>query len=185
MRFDLTVNEFTRSCSSGASWSCTASSSGARTSTCATRRAAVHAVLEAPVERVAGQVFNVGDTNENYRKADLVELMSERVPDADVEHVHKTEDPRDYRVSFERIHEHLGFRVDRTRAGRDRRGGQPGGRRCGRDLDAAVYRNYPPGASALSARPQRVVDVAEGARPDGRASERDAEVLRAIPRGRL
>ena len=68
-------------------------------------------VLEAPVERVAGQVFNVGDTNENYRKADLLELMSVRIPDADVQRVHKTEDPRDYRVSFARIHEQLGFTV--------------------------------------------------------------------------
>jgi nucleoside-diphosphate-sugar epimerase len=72
---------------------------------------AFHAVLEAPAERVAGQVFNVGDTRENYRKADLLELMNERIPDADVQRVHKTEDPRDYRVSFERIHEQLGFTV--------------------------------------------------------------------------
>jgi nucleoside-diphosphate-sugar epimerase len=74
---------------------------------------AFHMVLEAPAPRVAGQVFNVGDTNENYRKADLLELMSERIPDADVQRVHKTEDPRDYRVSFERIQEHLGFTVTR------------------------------------------------------------------------
>ncbi len=69
--------------------------------------------LEAPVETVAGQVFNVGDTKENYRKADLLELMSARIPDADVERVHKSEDPRDYRVSFERIQERLGFQVTR------------------------------------------------------------------------
>lgn len=74
---------------------------------------AFQAVLEAPAERVAGQVFNVGDTNENYRKADLLELMSERIPDADVQRVHKTEDPRDYRVSFERIRERLGFTITR------------------------------------------------------------------------
>jgi nucleoside-diphosphate-sugar epimerase len=68
-------------------------------------------VLETPAERVAGQVFNVGDTRENYRKADLLELMAERIPGADVQRVHKTEDPRDYRVSFERIAERLGFAV--------------------------------------------------------------------------
>jgi nucleoside-diphosphate-sugar epimerase len=72
---------------------------------------AFQAVLEAPAERVAGQVFNVGDTRENYRKADLLELMAERIPGADVQRVHKTEDPRDYRVSFERIRERLGFAV--------------------------------------------------------------------------
>ncbi len=70
-------------------------------------------VLEAPVELVAGQVFNVGDTKENYRKADLLALMSERIPDADVQRVERTEDPRDYRVSFERIQEQLGFAVTR------------------------------------------------------------------------
>jgi len=72
---------------------------------------AFHAVLEADIETVASQVFNVGDTDENYRKADLLELMSERIPDADVQRVHKTEDPRDYRVCFARIHERLGFAV--------------------------------------------------------------------------
>jgi nucleoside-diphosphate-sugar epimerase len=72
---------------------------------------AFEAVLEAPAARVAGQVFNVGDTRENYRKADLLELMAERIPGADVQRVHKTEDPRDYRVSFERIRERLGFAV--------------------------------------------------------------------------
>ena len=46
---------------------------------------AFQTVLEAPADRVAGQVFNVGDTSENYRKADLLELMSERIPDADVQ----------------------------------------------------------------------------------------------------
>jgi nucleoside-diphosphate-sugar epimerase len=72
---------------------------------------AFQTALEAPAARVAGQVFNVGDTRENYRKADLLELMAERIPGADVQRVHKTEDPRDYRVSFERIREHLGFTV--------------------------------------------------------------------------
>src|SRR5262245_4040224 len=70
-------------------------------------------VLESPAELVAGQVFNVGDTKENYRKSDLLELLDERIAGAEVERVHKAEDPRDYRVSFERIQERLGFSVTR------------------------------------------------------------------------
>ena len=70
-------------------------------------------VLESPAELVAGQVFNVGDTKENYRKADLLELLDERIAGVEVERVHKAEDPRDYRVSFERIQERLGFSVTR------------------------------------------------------------------------
>ena len=36
------------------------------------------------------------------------------MPDAEVEYVHKDEDPRDYRVSFEKIRERLGFEVQRS-----------------------------------------------------------------------
>jgi nucleoside-diphosphate-sugar epimerase len=68
-------------------------------------------VLETPASQVAGQVFNVGDTRENYRKADLLELMS-ALPDATCS-ASTHEDPRDYRVSFERIRERLGFAITR------------------------------------------------------------------------
>jgi hypothetical protein len=36
------------------------------------------------------------------------------VPDAVVEYVHRDEDPRDYRVSFERIRGRLGFSLTRS-----------------------------------------------------------------------
>jgi nucleoside-diphosphate-sugar epimerase len=71
-------------------------------------------VLESPSEKVAGRVFNVGATDQNFQKQQLVELIRPHVPDAVVEFVHKTEDPRDYKVSFSRISEQLGFRITRT-----------------------------------------------------------------------
>lgn len=71
-------------------------------------------VLESPSARVAGRVFNVGATDQNFQKKQLVELISPHAPDAIVDFVHKTEDPRDYRVSFSRISEQLGFRITRT-----------------------------------------------------------------------
>ena len=60
-----------------------------------------------------GEVFNVGDTDENYRKLDLVEILQTRVPEAHVSFVHRDEDPRDYRVNFDKIAERLGFMVER------------------------------------------------------------------------
>lgn len=75
---------------------------------------AMEAVLEAPRERVAGRVFNVGATEENYRKQEIVDLVRTEVPDADVEYVHRDEDPRDYRVSFARINRELGFFPSRS-----------------------------------------------------------------------
>jgi nucleoside-diphosphate-sugar epimerase len=74
---------------------------------------AIAIVLAAPVETVSGKVFNVGDTKENYRKIDLVDMVKKRVGNVLIEYVHKTEDPRDYRVSFEAIRRCLGYRITR------------------------------------------------------------------------
>jgi nucleoside-diphosphate-sugar epimerase len=62
---------------------------------------------------VDGEVFNVGSTEENYRKLDIVELLQQRLPDARVRYVHKDEDPRDYRVAFEKVRALLGFVPER------------------------------------------------------------------------
>ncbi len=75
---------------------------------------AIETVLEAPRDRVAGRVFNVGATEENYRKQEIVDLVRTEIPDADVEYVHRDEDPRDYRVSFTRINRELGFFPSRS-----------------------------------------------------------------------
>jgi nucleoside-diphosphate-sugar epimerase len=71
---------------------------------------AVAASLSAAPARVARQVFNVGHTDENYRKLDLVEMIRGRVPGAEVSFVSVADDPRDYRVSFQRIRSTLGYR---------------------------------------------------------------------------
>lgn len=114
MRFDLTVNEFARD----------ALLSGALVVygeqfwrpyvhvRDAARAAA--AVLDAPVGDVAGEVFNVGDGDQQFRKQDLVGLLLARLPDTTVERVERAEDPRDYRVSFDKIREILGFSITRT-----------------------------------------------------------------------
>jgi nucleoside-diphosphate-sugar epimerase len=114
MRFDLTVNEFTREVALGADlivfgeqfWRPYVHVRDAAIALCA--------ALEAPADEVRGEVFNVGATDENYRKLDIVELLKERVPTAQISFVHKDEDPRDYRVSFEKVKERLGFTPERT-----------------------------------------------------------------------
>jgi len=72
---------------------------------------AIETVLGAPSEKVRGEVFNVGDTQQNYQKGQLVKLICDQVKNDEikVEYVHKEEDPRDYRVSFEKIKRALGF----------------------------------------------------------------------------
>jgi nucleoside-diphosphate-sugar epimerase len=74
----------------------------------------IQLVLASPAEKVRNNVFNVGSTDQNFQKQQLVEMMRPHAPDAVVEFVHKTEDPRDYRVSFSRITDQLGFKIMRT-----------------------------------------------------------------------
>jgi nucleoside-diphosphate-sugar epimerase len=114
MRFDLTVNEFTREITLDRDlvvfgeqfWRPYVHVRDAARAACV--------ALESPLEAIRSEVFNVGDTSENYRKLDIVELLRERVPTANVSFVHKDEDPRDYRVSFDKVREHLGFETERT-----------------------------------------------------------------------
>ena len=54
-------------------------------------------------------VFNVGSNSQNFRKRDIVEMITSIVPGCEITRVEKTEDPRDYRVSFDRIADDLGY----------------------------------------------------------------------------
>ena len=60
-----------------------------------------------------GEVFNVGNTEENYEKAQIVEMIRAHVGDFIVRKVSRGHDPRDYRVSFEKI-ARAGFSTRRT-----------------------------------------------------------------------
>jgi nucleoside-diphosphate-sugar epimerase len=75
---------------------------------------AIALVLTSPDEKVRSEVFNVGSTGENYQKQQLVELMRPYAPDAEVEFVHREEDPRDYKVSFGKIKDQMGFDITQT-----------------------------------------------------------------------
>ncbi len=75
---------------------------------------AIQLVLNSSPATVGGCVFNVGATDQNFQKQQLVELIRPYAQDALVEFVHKDEDPRDYRVSFARIMSQLGFKTTRT-----------------------------------------------------------------------
>jgi len=76
---------------------------------------AIMLVLTSPTDKVKGRVFNVGDTQENYTKGQLAELISSETGySGSIKYVQKIEDPRDYRVSFDRIKDELGFQITRT-----------------------------------------------------------------------
>jgi nucleoside-diphosphate-sugar epimerase len=114
MRFDLTVNEFTMEMLTKKHLIVFGEQFWRPYIHVRDAARGIQAVLNAPSEKVKGKVFNVGSTDQNFQKQQLVDMIRPHAPDAKVEFVHKQEDPRDYRVSFSRIHEALGFRTTRT-----------------------------------------------------------------------
>ena len=70
---------------------------------------AIIKVLEAPEERVSGQVFNIGSEKNNYTKKMIVELIRKNFDNAKIEYKKGGTDPRNFRVSFEKANNILGF----------------------------------------------------------------------------
>ena len=69
-------------------------------------RAIVQA-LDAPREAIHNEVFNVGDTDHNYRVRQIAEIVAECFPGCEVTFGDASSDNRSYRVAFEKIRRHL------------------------------------------------------------------------------
>lgn len=111
IRFDLTVNEFTRNvCLTGQQeiWGPQFNRPYCHVDDLAR---AVMLVLKSPKKKVRANVFNVGDTKENYSKRMLMEEIQKQIPNAKAIYVDRTEDPRDYRVNCDKIKSELGFSI--------------------------------------------------------------------------
>jgi nucleoside-diphosphate-sugar epimerase len=114
MRFDLTVNEFMKDATLGRElvvygeqfWRpyCHVNDLA---------RACIIA-LEAKEELIDHEVYNVGDTHQNYQKKMIIEEIKKILPELKVRYVEQIEDPRDYRVNFNKIKSKLGFNITKT-----------------------------------------------------------------------
>jgi nucleoside-diphosphate-sugar epimerase len=111
MRFDLTVNEFTCELIMRRHLVVFGEQFWRPYVHVRDAAAAIELTLSSPAELVRGQVFNVGSSQQNFRKQQIVDLIRLQAPDATVEYVHVESDPRDYRVSFAKIHERLAYRT--------------------------------------------------------------------------
>ena len=72
---------------------------------------AICLALEAPLEKVRGEVYNVGSDAGNYTKDQIVALVKEHVPGTEIEYKDLSfgGDMRDIRVSFAKIRRVLGY----------------------------------------------------------------------------
>lgn len=111
MRFDLTVNEFTLALLTDRHLVVYGEQFWRPYVHVRDVARAIALVLASPAGDAGGEVFNVGSTEQNFQKQQLVELIRPHAPDAVVEYVRKDEDPRDYRVSFAKIADRLGYTI--------------------------------------------------------------------------
>ena len=111
MRFDLTINEFTKDLALGKEVEIFGEQFWRPYCHVKDFSNALITVLNSPYEKVAYNVFNVGDTNENYTKKMLVNEIKKILPNSKIKYVKKYDDPRDYRVNFDKIKKELGFKI--------------------------------------------------------------------------
>ena len=114
IRFDLTVNEFTRNATINGEQEIWGAQFWRPYCHVDDLARAVVLVLESEEQKVRANVFNVGATEENYNKGMIIEEVCKVVPDTKVNYVEMDEDPRDYRVNFDKIKNELGYTITKT-----------------------------------------------------------------------
>jgi nucleoside-diphosphate-sugar epimerase len=114
MRFDLTVNEFTKELALGRELIIFGEKFWRPYCHVKDFSNAFITVLNSSNEKVAYNVFNVGDTNENYTKQMLVNEIKKVLPDSKIKYIAKEDDPRDYKVNCDKIKKELGFKISMT-----------------------------------------------------------------------
>lgn len=109
IRFDLTVNEFVKELKLGRELVIFGEQFWRPYCHVEDLARSIGTVLAADSDKVAFDVYNVGDTSENYTKQMLVNAIQAKIPSASIKYVQKNEDPRDYRVNFDKIAGELNF----------------------------------------------------------------------------
>jgi nucleoside-diphosphate-sugar epimerase len=113
MRFDLTISEFTRALALNEDLLVYDENTWRPYCHVNDISAAIRTVLAAAPEKVAGEVFNTGSTSENFTKKSIIEIVQEFLTDVGkVRYKEGGLDPRNYRVSFDKIEKVLGFRTE-------------------------------------------------------------------------
>ena len=78
---------------------------------------AIATVLDAPLDSVCTQIFNVGDSDQNYTIKALGTLVAAAFPDVIVNRKNAEVDRRNYRVNCAKLRDSLGFEIETTVVG--------------------------------------------------------------------
>lgn len=114
LRFDLTVNHFTRDLSLGKELEIFGAETWRPYCHVEDLAASVLSVLQQGSQAMNGKVYNVGDSEENYSKRMIVEEIQQVIPAAKVRFVAQADnDPRNYRIDFSKIKRELSYRIQK------------------------------------------------------------------------
>jgi nucleoside-diphosphate-sugar epimerase len=114
MRFDLTVNEFTREMFLGRELLVYDAETWRPYCHVQDFSRAVDRVLKAPKEQVSFEVFNAGGECNNFNKQAVVDEILRHFPNAPVRYKEQGSDPRNYKVNFSKIKRVLDFEPEYT-----------------------------------------------------------------------
>lgn len=98
--------------------------------------------LRSPIEKIAGEVFNVGVNEQNCKIIEIGKIVKKAVPGAEMEVNQEAEDRRDYNVSFDKIRRVLGFKAGKTIEGSVKEMKQMIKKKKIKDFNLAKYSNY-------------------------------------------
>lgn len=109
MRFDLTISEFTRDLFLGNELVVYDEHTWRPYCHLRDFSRLIQVVLEADEEKVSFEVFNAGGDMNNFTKKMIVDEVLKLIPDGKVAYNSQGSDPRNYKVSFTKVKERLGF----------------------------------------------------------------------------
>ena len=114
LRFDLTVNEFTRDAALNKPLLIYGENFWRPYCHVSDLANSVKISLQSDEKKISNQAFNVGDTSQNYTKKMLMEEIKKIIPSLQVNYHPVVTDPRDYKVNCDKIKNVLGFAISKT-----------------------------------------------------------------------
>lgn len=70
--------------------------------------------LEAPIEKIRGEIFNIGGNKDNYKIIEIGEKIKQMIPDANLKINEKLQDKRNYKISCDKAEKLLGFKPKKS-----------------------------------------------------------------------
>ena len=70
--------------------------------------------IKSTKESISGEIYNVGDNNQNYTKLELAKMIQKYIPETKIVLQESKKDLRNYKVSFDKIVSNLRFKITKT-----------------------------------------------------------------------